>query len=115
MNLDISFSLCPPRAQLVLAGELDAFDAADLRRRFDTAVAHGCLHVTVDTSRLTFIDAGGLGTLVRLHNTVRRQGGTVQVSAASPALRRVVDIAALGDVLGQTEVDRHHPGHRRPA
>lgn len=96
MDFLSTLSLSPPRAHLVLTGELDAFSGITLRNRLDEAVGAGSLLFTVDASAVSFVDAGGLGTLVRLRNVVRPLGGTVEVSAASEVFRWIADVAGLG-------------------
>ena len=100
MDFFSALSLYAPRAHLVANGELDAFAAVELRHRLDEAIDRGCLHFTIDTSAVTFVDAGGLGTLVRLSNTVAPFGGTVAVVATSPKFRQVAELVGLQEVLG---------------
>lgn len=100
MNLAILLSPSPPHAHLVLAGELDAFEAIALRHRLDEALDAGCTHFTVDATDVTFIDAGGLGALVRLRNAVRAVGGDVEMSAASWIVRWVADTVGLSAAFG---------------
>jgi anti-anti-sigma factor len=95
-----ALSLDAPTAHLVAKGELDAFAALQLRDRLDEAISRGCISFTVDTSAVTFVDAGGLSMLVRLNNAVAPFGGTVEVVAASRRFRQVAEIVGLGAALG---------------
>jgi anti-sigma B factor antagonist len=100
MDFFSALSLDAPTAHLVAKGELDAFAAAQLRDRLDEAISRGCISFTVDTSAVTFVDAGGLGMLVRLSTAVAPFGGTVDVVAASRRFRQVAEIVGLGAALG---------------
>ena len=100
MDFFSSLSLRSPNAHCVAAGELDAFAADDLRHRMDNVVDRGCIHFTLDLSEVTFVDAGGLGTLVWLSNTVAPYGGTVAVVAASPRFQQVAALVGLGEAFG---------------
>lgn len=100
MDFFSTLSLDAPDAHLAAQGELDAFAAAQLRTRLDEAVDRGCVSFTVDTSGLSFVDAGGLGLLVRLRNDVVPYGGSVTVVATSPRFRQVATLAGLGEALG---------------
>ena len=100
MDFFSALSLYAPGAHLIAKGELDAFAAAELAHRLDEAIDRGCLHFTIDTSAVTFVDAGGLGTLVRLGNTVAPFGGTVAVVATSPRFRQAAELVGLQEVLG---------------
>jgi anti-sigma B factor antagonist len=95
-----ALALQPPAAHLLLKGELDGFAARLLRPRIDEGIENGCVFFTVDASAVTFLDAGGIGTLVWLVNRVAPFGGTVTVVAASRPVRRVVALTGLEAVLG---------------
>ena len=99
MELRWTLSLDPPHAHLVGRGEFDAFDAGRIRERLEDAIDTGCIHFVLDASEVTFIDAGGLGLLVRLRNAVLPFGGGITVTAASGRFRRVVKLAGLEDAF----------------
>jgi len=127
MTLSATLSVFRSHGQLVFHGELDAFDAAELRRRLDDAVAAGVIHFTIDASGVTFIDAGGLDALVRLRNTARAAGGNLTVSAASWVFVRTATLAGLAHAFEPDprsalptrrrtmRVDRRHVDLGRPA
>lgn len=83
---------------LRLEGELDIAGAPAL-----TAVLTRCLEqtdgITVDATRLTFIDAAGIRPLADAQAASRRQGRNFCLAAASAAVRRVVVLAGLADRL----------------
>jgi anti-anti-sigma factor len=114
MDFFSALSLCAPRAHLLAKGELDAFAATALYHRLDEAIDHGCISYTVDASAVTFVDAGGLGMLVRLSNAVAPFGGSVTVSAASPRFRQVAELAELGSLLGLDLVPADRPHSPAP-
>lgn len=99
MDFFSALSLYAPQAHLVVTGELDAFAASGLWPRLDEAIDRGCIRFTVDASAVTFLDAGGLGMLIRLRNAVTPFGGTVTVAAASPRFRQIVEVTGLETVL----------------
>lgn len=107
-----ALSLHPPAAHLLAQGELDGFAAVHLRQRLDEAVAGGCLAFDVDASEVTFVDAGGLGSLVRLRNAVLPVGGRVTVVAASPRFREVARIAGLARAFGLDTLQDETPSRR---
>ena len=87
-----------------LQGELDLATAPDLWRACE--VLDGQLQpgtsVFVDVADLQFLDAAGLGTLVRLRNRVRAVGADLSVLEPSPVLRRVFQHARLGALVDNT-------------
>lgn len=90
----------PPTAHLTVAGELDAFSAREVRRRLDQALAAGSVDFTVDASAVTFVDAGGLGTFVRLRNAMTARHGSVRFVAVSDPFIRVCELAGLQRAFG---------------
>jgi anti-anti-sigma factor len=102
MEFSASITVEAGRAHLAVAGELDAVTTLQVRWQVDDALAQGCTRFTVDVAGLTFIDAAGLGTFVRLHNATTRLGGTVTFVATSPTFRRVCGFAQLTDAFGLT-------------
>jgi len=100
MDFFSALSLDAPRAHLLVKGEFDAFTALQVGQRLDEAVDHGCITFTVDASAVTFVDAGALGTLVGLSNTVAPFGGTLEVVAASPRFCQVADLVGLSEAFG---------------
>lgn len=96
MDFFSALSLHPPTAHLVAKGELDAFSGIRLTGRISDAMDRGCTSFTVDLSGVTFVDASGLGTLVRMSNAVSAVGGSVDLVAASPRFRLVSEVAGLG-------------------
>ena len=85
---------------LTVAGPLDAFSGFQVSRQVDDAVAGGSADFVVDAGAVTFLDAGGLGALVRLRNTTRAVGGVLRFSAASPRFRWVCEVAGLEESFG---------------
>ena len=100
MDFFSALALQPPTVQLILTGELDAFAANQLRERLDEAISRGGVTFEVDASAVTFLDAGGIGTLVWLRNSVAPFGGTVTVVAASARFRHVAELTGLGSAFG---------------
>jgi anti-anti-sigma factor len=83
----------------VLHGELDIATAPELiamltrLRRLGRAVA-------LDLAEVTFIDSTGLTALIDAHRDAESEGRQFSVRRASPAVRRVVELAGVGRVLG---------------
>lgn len=109
MDFFSALSLDRPKAHLVATGELDAFAAVQLRSRLDEAVGDGHLYFDVDASAVTFVDAGGLGTLLRLRNAVAPLGGSVTFVAASERLRQLSEITGLTTTLGLDQLSTTRP------
>jgi anti-sigma B factor antagonist len=59
--------------------------------------------VVVDLAELTYVDSSGLGTLVRLQATVRRQGCEFKLLHLGKQLRNVLKLTNLLSVFAQAE------------
>ena len=83
-----------------LAGELDLYNADDIRRAFADAIAGGAARIVVDMSEVDFVDSTALGVLIE----ARSQLGQDRVLLAAPQLetRRTLEVSGL---------DRHLPVH----
>jgi anti-sigma B factor antagonist len=86
---------------LRLQGELDLATACDLRQVYEVVECglRPGVSVVVDLAELRFVDAAGLGALVRLRNRVRSAGADLTVVGPSPQVRRIFDHAGLGGIL----------------
>lgn len=86
---------------VLVRGELDVHTGAVLwqasRPAVDQLPPGGKL--VVDLSELKFIDAAGVGVLVRLGNRLRATGASLQVKADCPTIRRVFELTQLDTLL----------------
>jgi anti-anti-sigma factor len=85
---------------LILHGELDIATAPELVemlqrfRRQEHAVE-------LDLAEVTFMDSTGLTTLMDAHLAAQSNGWSFSVRRASPAVRRVFDLAGVTRLLGE--------------
>jgi anti-sigma B factor antagonist len=59
--------------------------------------------VVLDLAEVTFIDSTGLSALMDAHFESERNGGGFAVRHPSSAVRRVVELAGVAQVLGEPE------------
>jgi len=84
------------RAIVFLVGEMDL----SAREMIDDALLRaqqGSADVIVDVSKVTYIDSTGINTLLRAHH--RAPEGQFHVVGATGAVRRVLDITGLAELL----------------
>ena len=89
----------PPAATVVLDGEIDIATSPAIRRFLMAAISGGDVHLTVDMSGVTFIDAGGIDVLVAAANRAREAGGSLSLLAPSPQVRWLLDVCHLDGIL----------------
>jgi len=83
---------------LTLTGELDLAGEGRFEEAVQEARATG-LKLTVDLSKLEFIDSSGLRVLVRLHNDSLREGFTYTVIPGPPQVHRTFALCGLDATL----------------
>jgi anti-sigma B factor antagonist len=83
---------------LVVQGELDIATAPELQAMLERLRTHR--HpVVLDLDGVTFMDSTGLTTLMDAWLEAERDGWAFSVRAASPAVRRVVELAGIEQML----------------
>jgi anti-anti-sigma factor len=89
------------RANLAWQGEITAANAGEVwkRTRDLLAVQGKPSPVAIDLSRARFIDSSGLTTMVRLQQWAWRQGTKIVFTGAQPAVRDVLRMAKLDQLL----------------
>src|SRR6266851_2409080 len=83
-----------------LAGDL-VYDEGTrlLRHVLTTAVAAGARECLLDLSRITYLDSGGVGSLVEMFRHVTRRGGHLKLLRPSSCARRVLGLTHLTAVF----------------
>lgn len=96
---------------VLVRGELDLHTGASLWASCQgpvEALPPGAVLV-IDLSALEFIDAAGLGVLVRLGNRLGSTGKSLQVKAGCPSIRRVFELAELAGLLTRAPTSAQDP------
>jgi anti-anti-sigma factor len=86
---------------LQVQSSLRAPATARLRREIEALLDRGERRIELDLSRLTDIDAAGVGELVRAFTTTSAAGGEMRISHAQRRVRRLLDIAGVLNVLSE--------------
>jgi anti-anti-sigma factor len=88
---------------MILRGEIDIsnYDVlADAGRKLAARCTDRLGEAVIDAAGLSFIDAGGLDTLVSLSSSLSSVGSRLRIIHASGPLRRVSGICGLDATLG---------------
>jgi anti-anti-sigma factor len=92
-QLDLTVQATGGRVRVTVRGELDLGTVDVL---VDAVAPHARSTVLeLDVGGVTFLDAAGIGALVRCQHAVRAQGGRLRLVDVSPVVRRVIDLAGL--------------------
>ena len=84
---------------MTLTGELDPASGPRLHEAVDEALRRGRRHIAVDASALSFIDSSGLVALLTARDRTNAAGGSFRLTAASPAVTRLLEVCGLTDEL----------------
>ena len=93
------FALRAEGPSVFLSGRLDVVVAADVRLALAAAVDAGAGELVLDVSRLSGVDATGLGVLVGAHRRAGRAGRMLVLQDVPPPLGRVLRLTRLDRVL----------------
>ncbi len=85
---------------VALAGEFDMPATFTVEPALEQAVERPDLDtITVDLSRLRFIDSTGIGVLLRLEEESRARGVALTILPGPREVQRVFELAGLGEAL----------------
>ena len=86
----------PATSVIRLPAELDLAGVVGLRSMIADAVIDGTGAIVFDCADLTFIDASGIGALVRTANAVAAAGREVRLQHAGSAMVRMLVLTGVG-------------------
>jgi anti-sigma B factor antagonist len=82
-------------AVITLSGELDAYDAPELRGTFERVLETEPALVVLDLAAVTFLDSTVLGAIVGLLRRVREARGELRTVLPDTTARRIFEITNL--------------------
>jgi anti-sigma B factor antagonist len=80
---------------ITLSGELDAFNAPELRSTFEAVLETKPALVVLDLTTVTFLDSTVLGAIVGLLRRVREARGELRTVLPNTTARRIFEITNL--------------------
>ena len=86
-------------AAIILVGEFDMTGVEPFWGAVSEVLGTCPRSVAVEARGLTFIDSSGLMALVRARDAAAEAGATFRVREPSPALRRIVELCGLEELL----------------
>ncbi len=89
----------PPHAALALAGELDIDSAPRLHEALTRLCNGGASALTIDLSRLAFIDSSGLAAIVYASRLCERRGCELAIVPGVENVHHVFEVSGLADLL----------------
>ncbi len=99
MDFDLQISQSGGRTVLTVGGDLDVLSAPQLRDRLMALTERGPEQIVVDLRPTDFVDSSGLSALVTGLKRARARGGDLVLVCPPGNIRRLLEIAALDQVL----------------
>jgi anti-sigma B factor antagonist len=90
-------------AVVALTGEVDLYNAPQLKDELVRLIEGGATTIVVDLAETTFIDSTTLGVLIGGVKRLRPAGGRLELVVADPAVRKVFEITGLDRVFALHE------------
>lgn len=87
------------RVVVALAGELDLHEAKRLSAAVSEVLMGPVTAIEVDARKLTFIDSAGIRAVLVARADAERLGVAFRLSGASTAVRRIMRIAGVEDLM----------------
>jgi anti-sigma B factor antagonist len=84
---------------IIVAGEFDITGTEVFWAHVSQAVEARPVSITVEARGLTFVDSSGLAAIVRAREAATNAGVQFRVSEPSPALRRILELFGVEDLL----------------
>ena len=84
---------------IVLRGEVDLTNAAELSELVTGQLADETLHLTVDVGGLDFADTAGIRVFLLAAKTLRQRGGDLVLLRPQRTLGRILEILGAEEVL----------------
>lgn len=98
-GLAISSRIDGPRAVVRLRGDLDMSAAVRLDEQLDGMLQSSARSLEIDAGGLQFIDSAGLRSVLQARAEAQARAMEFRVTAVSPAVERVIDLAGLREIL----------------
>jgi anti-anti-sigma factor len=97
--LSVSMQSDDARVVFSLAGELDLHEAKRLSAAMSEVLTGSVTAIEVDARKLTFIDSAGIRAVLVARADAERIGVGFKLWGASPAVRRIMKIAGVEDLM----------------
>lgn len=80
---------------LRIEGDIDLYNAPDLRKQFEQNAAQGVRYFILNLTSVNYIDSSGIGVVVYGLNLVRKVDGRVILVNIPAPIRRLLDMSKL--------------------
>ena len=80
---------------LHIEGEVDVYNAYELRNEINRAIEEKCFNVVIDLKNVSYIDSSGLGVLVSGVKTLMNHKGSLKLVELNEKIRSLTKLTGL--------------------
>ncbi|MEU4835381.1 STAS domain-containing protein [Streptosporangium sp. NPDC023615] len=100
MELKVSSRSHAGHTVVTIIGEIDLYTAPRLQAEFTRLLGQNqTMLVVLDMSSVEFCDSTGMNVLLSALKRLRERGGTLEVAAPRPAVRKILQVTGLDSVF----------------
>jgi anti-sigma B factor antagonist len=99
VELNVSTASQGGHALVTASGELDLYTAPRLQTVLAGLLRENVDRVVVDLSGVEFCDSTGMNVLLAAMKRLKEQGGTLELAAPRPAVKRILQVTGLDTVF----------------
>ncbi|MDP2922519.1 MAG: STAS domain-containing protein [Candidatus Omnitrophota bacterium] len=78
-----------------LAGEININSSPKIKKVLTKLIAKKTTKITIDLSRVTYIDSSGLAMLIEMLKNTKLSGGSLELSSLTPRIKNIFEIKKL--------------------
>src|ERR1043166_9689554 len=97
--MDITKQQTGDALEVAVTGRLDAFWGDHLSAALDEAVRGGADHIRLNMADVSYMSSVGIRVLLKFYKQLQRMNGTFAVSNPSDAVKDVLELAGLQELL----------------
>ncbi|GAA4060586.1 STAS domain-containing protein [Actinomadura miaoliensis] len=99
VELNVSTASQGGNAVVTATGELDLYTAPRLQAALAGLLREPVDRIVVDLSGVEFCDSTGMNVLLAAMKRLKEQGGSLELAAPRPAVRRILQVTGLDTVF----------------
>jgi anti-anti-sigma factor len=87
--------------EIAIKGDCDLYGAPNFAKSVLSGIEAGWRHILLDCSQLEYLDSTGVGTFIRIIQTLRRLGGTIRCRGLHGSPRRVLEMSNILPLMNE--------------
>ncbi len=93
--MEISLKENDDVAILTMSGEIDLYNAPQIRDTINDLIAQGKYKVVINLASVSYIDSSGIGALISSLSNLKRHQGGMKIAHVTGSVRKVFELTKL--------------------